>query len=560
VRTRSGWIRPLAVALLCTCGADQAASAAGVRLFPQQRSTGEKPQSKLFQYEGTFWAVLSGADSLGLYQREGQNWTPRTMLGAAGKADVKLVGSTAFVLVFNSNPSLHVLDHDSQSWNARAGSPFVVPKIHGSETLVLDQDSTGRLWYTGEGDGEIQVYYSTSAGGSAWSSAPIVLETEVDVDDISSIVAFGGDKIGVFWSDQSRDRFGFRVHHDGDPPDVWDATEVVFAEAGSADDHLNLGVDSRGRIFAVTKDARNQLDVHRRAVNGNWTTVRDVCAHTSNRGIIMVDDADQLVWVLYSNRSRFPATIEYRRADATTLEFGEPIEFISSTSDLDDVTGLKQPLPVGSLVVIATDADQNAWSNAFDPPDPSGLCAQRVSTGPGAEAPENGVELRWDEPGVGTPDRYRVYRRRPGTLFRRIDDAPVRENSYVDTNPPADLLCYTVTAMHGGIESAPTNESCIDLDPVDPSAPLRLQIYPNPFNPSTRVSFRLTQPSHVRIALHDARGRLIRTLASRMFAAGAPVVEWDGLDGSSRPVPAGTYLLSVRVDGHLETRQVTLLK
>lgn len=539
-----------------------AASAASVRLFPLERTTGEKPQSKIFHHDDTFWAVLSGSDGLGLYERQGDRWVLHLALGDAGKADVKLAGSTAYVLVFSSAPVLYVLDYDDDSaaWTGRTTEAVSVPKIHASEALVLERDSTGRLWHTAEGDGDIQVFYSTASDGSAWSNEPLVLETGVDGDDIASVVAFGGDKIGVFWSDQNRGAFGFRVHHDGDPPDRWGAPETVFAGPANADDHLNLAADSQGRVFAVTKDAHDRLHVHRRSVDGTWTTVRDVSGSASNRGVIMVDETDQNVWLLYANQARSPSVIEYRRADTNTLSFGEPIEFIAAPSDLDDVSALKQPLPVGSLVAVATDADQYGWWNALDPPDPSGLISHRVPSGSGADDNESGVLLRWDAPGLGAPESYRVYRREPGGSFVRIDQAAVYENVYLDSDAPADFLCYRVTAVRGGTESAPTNETCIDLAPTDPSARLRLQIRPNPFNPRTRIRFHLTHPTHVRVSLYDMLGRLVTTLASREFAAADPVVEWNGLDRAGRPAPAGSYLLTLQAEGHVEVRKVTLLK
>lgn len=114
--------------------------------------------------------------------------------------------------------------------------------------------------------------------------------------------------------------------------------------------------------------------------------------------------------------------------------------------------------------------------------------------------------------------------------------------------------------LHGDIESAPSNERCIDVAPVDPSAELRLLVYPNPCNPHTEVCFHLARLSYVRLTLYDARGRLIKTLASRKFSAGDPVVGWDGLGGDRRGVAAGTDFMTLQVGATVETRQITLVK
>ena len=74
-------------------------------------------------------------------------------------------------------------------------------------------------------------------------------------DDISSLIAFGGNKIGVFWSNQTtyvllrlapgrgcRHRLGIILG--------------VFPGSGNGDDHMNLKslhTDGSGRVFAVVK-------------------------------------------------------------------------------------------------------------------------------------------------------------------------------------------------------------------------------------------------------------------------------------------------------------------
>ena len=142
--------------------------------------------------------------------------------------------------------------------------------------MVLDQDSTGRLWATTMTGGAVYVYYSTSANHLTWSNSPIVLSTGASADDISSVIAFGGNRIGVFWSDQPHDRFSFRIHLDSDDPATWGAQEIAFFGNGQTDDHVNVATDSQGRVYAITKDSIDRMRVHRRATDGTWTTVANV--------------------------------------------------------------------------------------------------------------------------------------------------------------------------------------------------------------------------------------------------------------------------------------------
>jgi len=65
--------------------------------------------------------------------------------------------------------------------------------------------------------------------------------------------------------------------------------------------------------------------------------------------------------------------------------------------------------------------------------------------------------------------------------------------------------------------------------------------YPNPFNPETRISFALPEPSLVRITIFDVLGREIRTLVSREYPAGYHTTNWNASDGSGKKVTSGVY-------------------
>ncbi len=65
---------------------------------------------------------------------------------------------------------------------------------------------------------------------------------------------------------------------------------------------------------------------------------------------------------------------------------------------------------------------------------------------------------------------------------------------------------------------------------------------PNPFLRDTRIRFRLEDPAQIDLRIHDATGRLVRTLARRAETpAGVHEMVWCGLDASGRPAPSGQY-------------------
>lgn len=83
---------------------------------------------------------------------------------------------------------------------------------------------------------------------------------------------------------------------------------------------------------------------------------------------------------------------------------------------------------------------------------------------------------------------------------------------------------------------------------------------PNPFNPSTTLSFSLDHPGPTNLSIYDLAGRRIRTLADESLPTGNHTRTWRGDDDSGRPMPAGVYLARLRSGDRVESRRMVLLK
>ncbi len=83
---------------------------------------------------------------------------------------------------------------------------------------------------------------------------------------------------------------------------------------------------------------------------------------------------------------------------------------------------------------------------------------------------------------------------------------------------------------------------------------------PNPFNPSTTIWYDVPERGYVSLAIFDASGRHIRTLASRIDGAGKHSVLWDGRDDSGVPQSSGVYFYQLRVGNQIESKKMVLLK
>ena len=81
-------------------------------------------------------------------------------------------------------------------------------------------------------------------------------------------------------------------------------------------------------------------------------------------------------------------------------------------------------------------------------------------------------------------------------------------------------------------------------------------IYPNPFNPTTTVTYGLPAAAEVRITATDLPGRQVATLVpGDMKAAGYHTVHFNA-DG----LASGTYLIRMEARDFVATQQVVLLK
>jgi hypothetical protein len=95
---------------------------------------------------------------------------------------------------------------------------------------------------------------------------------------------------------------------------------------------------------------------------------------------------------------------------------------------------------------------------------------------------------------------------------------------------------------------------------VNPASSARLDAAPNPFNPQLEIRWELPAPASVRVAIHDARGRLVRELDLGARPVGTGSVTWNGTDCAGRACASGTYVLQLQAGAETVNRTVTLVR
>jgi hypothetical protein len=347
--------------------------------IPGSANTGEKPQSKLWQHAGVWWAVMPttavSPSGTWLWRLNADNtWSNVLHLSSAtnSRADAKHVGDVTHLLLYSSKPQLVSIEYvvsegHYQRWSAR---PTAVPlTLTGSETATLDIDSNRRMWVAYDAPPRVEVRYSDPPYSSF--SSPITLADNIATDDIAVVTAMPDRSIGVLWSNQNARRFGFRTHRDDAPPSQWSDLEVPAAQSavdgiggGMADDHLNVAVAADGTLYAAIKTEYGRsgyptIGLLVRRPGGTWDDLHWV-DQKGTRGIVLLDEQEQTVRVVYTASTGWDNVLA-KTTSTSTIEFGEPELLMFGA--YNNATSTKQTWQ-GKVPVLASDSG-NAAQHVF---------------------------------------------------------------------------------------------------------------------------------------------------------------------------------------------------
>ena len=112
--------------------------------------------------------------------------------------------------------------------------------------------------------------------------------------------------------------------------------------------------------------------------------------------------------------------------------------------------------------------------------------------------------------------------------------------------------------VDGSIEGWTNNG--VDVITLTTEAPLPIEVtlnnsYPNPFNPSTTISFSIPSDMNVDLAVYDISGRLVGELMSGVQTQGLYEITWDASNYAS-----GLYLVRLVAGAEMHTQKIMLVK
>lgn len=102
-----------------------------------------------------------------------------------------------------------------------------------------------------------------------------------------------------------------------------------------------------------------------------------------------------------------------------------------------------------------------------------------------------------------------------------------------------------------------------DVEGENNSLPKELNLYlnyPNPFNPSTTITFALPFEAKVNIKVHNIFGKEITELLNETRINGEYEIIWDGRASKGNQMPSNIYFITMIADKFSKTTKTMLIK
>jgi len=175
----------------------------------------------------------------------------------------------------------------------------------------------------------------------------------------------------------------------------------------------------------------------------------------------------------------------------------------------------------------------------------------------------SGVEISWTLSEAGTDMRFTILRATAqDRAFTELDSREIsREGmtfSFTDRSAePGVSYLYRI-----GVSDENGHRILFETDavPVPTMALTLCQNRPNPFNPSTAITYYVPEKCRVTLDIYDINGRLISRLADGSREKGGHTVQWNGRDENGNQVSSGVYLYRLSAGKVVISRKMVMLR
>jgi hypothetical protein len=161
----------------------------------------------------------------------------------------------------------------------------------------------------------------------------------------------------------------------------------------------------------------------------------------------------------------------------------------------------------------------------------------------------------------GTP-RTCIFALEEGAMLLDSTAAPARRIGFFFRDKTAEVsteAAFTILRACLTWTMGEDNTSVDELRTVISNYQL-FENYPNPFNPSTTISFSLPTAQDVTLSVYNNLGQKVQTLLSGLQAEGQHAVQWNGRDEYGNVQPSGVYYYEISSDQGTIRNKMLLMK
>jgi hypothetical protein len=127
-----------------------------------------------------------------------------------------------------------------------------------------------------------------------------------------------------------------------------------------------------------------------------------------------------------------------------------------------------------------------------------------------------------------------------------------------NTYPPTAAVLTAGLAIKFTTSAPDTYVS--NQDAVNPVQITNLRNYPNPFNPSTTISFTAKASGMAKLNIYNLKGQLVKSLVDEALKSGDHKLVWDGKDSEGNLVGSGIYFYHLEMGNFKRINKMLMMK
>jgi len=349
----------------------------------------------------------------------------------------------------------------------------------------------------------------------------------------------------------------------------WSANGVAVCTAAGNQNYPRAASDGSGGAIVTWEDMRSgvKADIYAQRIDNVGTVQWDpdgigvsIAVQDQFKPAIVADGIGGAIVSWHDGRSSAQYDIYAQKIDASGVSQWDPDGMVVSATPANQMRTTIVTDGAGGGIVCWERAGYGwdiyaqhvpaAWEPA---PVPVLFSSIRI------ESKTDGVFLNWNLNADEALDGFEIFRS-GSDGERRLNDAlldPETRTFHDSDVTPGSQYNYVVVAVLPNGDRIQSQRVAVRTQ----GATLALfQNWPNPFNPTTTISFQLPDRMHVSLSVFDIQGRLVRNLRDEVMEAGHGEGTWDGRDNRGGAVASGVYFCKLVAGNSTLSQRMVLLK